>query len=113
MNYEDLQPITKDEAERELRSGQPDRVARALTRLSLHHPDVMSVQELCLAQIEGADPWLRGVAATCLGHLARLHGSLDTTRVIPALERLAQDPETAGKAQDALEDIDHFVRLRE
>jgi hypothetical protein len=112
MQYEELQPIAKDEAERELQSGDRDRVARAMLRLSLFDPDFRSSQELCLTQAQNADPWLRGVAAICLGHLARLHGTLDTARVIPMLQRLAEDPETAGKAQDALEDIEHFLGLR-
>jgi hypothetical protein len=44
-----------------------------------------------------------------LGHLARIHGQLDLERVEPRLRELRADPEVAGSAEDALDDIERFM----
>jgi hypothetical protein len=64
------------------------------------------------AHLQSSDPWVRGVAATCAGHIARLHGALDTNRIVPLIERLASDPRTIGRVEDALEDIEMFAGPR-
>jgi hypothetical protein len=50
------------------------------------------------------------MAAICLGHLARIHGTLDLDVVEPALERVLRDPNTTGDVQDALDDIRVFAK---
>ncbi len=50
------------------------------------------------------------VAATSIGHLARLHGLLDLDVIVPLLQELLHDPEIGGLAEDALADIRMFVR---
>lgn len=52
---------------------------------------------------------VRRASAITFGHLARLHRHIDRARVLPVLERLSRDPEVAGNAADALDDIEHFV----
>ena len=60
----------------------------------LHHPDLN----------------VRAIAATSLGHVARIHGRLDVARVRPLLEELRQHQKTRGFADTALEDIEMFAR---
>jgi hypothetical protein len=111
MKYEELQPISREEAQEELASGEQDRVCRAIIRLALYDPDPQWTQDRLVDWIEAAsDPWSRGVAATGLGHVARLHGQIDRGRVIPLLERLRDDPEIGAKIEDALEDIEKFAK---
>lgn len=59
----------------------------------LHHPDLN----------------VRAIAATSLGHVARVHGHLDVERVRPLLEALRQHHKTRGFADTALEDIEMFA----
>jgi hypothetical protein len=59
--------------------------------------------------LQHEDPWVRGIAATCVCHVARLHRDLDTATIVPLLERLKDDPSTSGKAQDALDDIGVYI----
>jgi hypothetical protein len=56
-----------------------------------------------------SEPAVRGLAATCLGHLARIHRQLDTATVIPRLNEMLTDPDVKGVAQDALDDISVFI----
>lgn len=109
MEYEKLTPIKRTEALSEIESGDRDRVCDALTRLALHDPDPEWLETLLMANLSKPDPWVRGTAALCLGHVGRIHGKLNLETVIPALERLLEDPETEGKASDALDDIKMFV----
>ena len=109
MDYEELNPIERAEALLDIDSGDRDRVCTALTRLALHDPDPEWLEGLLMANLGNPDPWVRGVAALCLGHVARIHGRLDLDTVIPSLERLLEDPETEGYASNAMSDIRMFV----
>ena len=81
----------------------------ALTRLALNDPDPEWLEGIFMAHLSNPDPWVRGVSALCLGHVARLHGTIDTSKVVPALKRLLEDSETEEKARDALDDIETFI----
>ena len=60
---------------------------------------------------ENTNPTVSGLALTCFGHLARLHGYMgDHRRVVALLETFRNSPvsELRGRAEDALEDIEIF-----
>jgi vesicle coat complex subunit len=76
----------------------------------MHEADWMWAQDQFVAMTSHRDPTVRSVAATCLGHIARIHGRLDLAKVIPILEALMRDPSTTGCAETALDDIKTFVR---
>jgi hypothetical protein len=82
-----------------------DARARALVAVSLHDPDGEWVANLCAELLDDNDSNMRAVAATCLGHVARIHPQIDLKRVVPVLRRLASDPVVGGRASDALDDI--------
>ena len=102
-------PIPRDQAEAAFQSGEPHRIREALIRCAFHEEDYSWVEGRCLEYLRHPDPTIRQVAATSLGHLGRIHGTLDAARVIPALQALLVDSEVAGSAQDALDDIRRFV----
>ena len=107
--YESLKPIPDEEAQAALASDDAVRICDALLRVSLFSSDWRSAQEQCLHFLKHPVADVRGAAATCLGHLARLHRTIDTPTVVPALRRLLADPLVGGRAQDALDDIDVYV----
>lgn len=106
--YQPLTPIERDEAIRIFASDDARAAGEAILRLALHDPDGEWVTDRALPLLEGSDPELRGMTATALGHVARIHGAVDP-RVVPALQRLLRDPSTAGRADDALGDIAIFA----
>jgi hypothetical protein len=83
-------------------------VARALVRLVHSDVDPKAAQARCIDAASSPHLAVRQAAATCLGHLARLHGKLDTAKVMPVLRRLLKDPGTQGVAEDALDDLQTF-----
>jgi len=109
MRYENPEPIGRKEALDAVASGHPEIVGDAIIRLALNDPDGHWVEEVALALMGSGDPNVRAVAATALGHVARIHGEITVGLVIPALKRLLRDPRTAGRAEDALSDIAIFV----
>ncbi len=109
MKYHDPQPISRTEAEAALKSGDADTICDTLVRLAYHDPDWQWVQNRCLNFIKHPNADVRGLAATCLGHLARIHGELDLAIVKPTLLALKNDPEVSGYAESALDDIQMYL----
>jgi hypothetical protein len=92
-----------------LASGSQEQITDALVGLAYHEQDWRWVQSQCLRFLSSADPDVRGLAATCLGHIARILGRVDKELVLPALQPLLTDPQIAGRVEDALEDIRIFT----
>ncbi len=107
--YQEPERISREKAERILSSGSPTEICDALVGLAYHEPDWRWVQGQCLRFLGHPDEQVRGLAATCLGHVARIHGRVDKQLVVPALQRLLTDPEIGGRAEDALGDIRMFA----
>lgn len=101
--------VSRDEVARAFESGDPDVLSAVLIALAFHEPDWRWAQDRCLEALDHESPVVRGLAATCLGHVARIHKRLDLDRVRPKLEALASDPYAGGRARDALEDIARFL----
>lgn len=109
MEYKDPRPLNRSEAEAALRSDDAMEIATAVVSVALHDPDWQWAQDQAMRLLAHPDPGIRGVAATSLGHIARLHGRLDP-HAIEALRGLLQDAEVSGRAADALEDVERFGR---
>ena len=108
--YEPIPEMTRDEALGLLKA--PDVLSRskALLSLALYDPDWRWVQNLSLALIDDPDANLKGTAALALAHLARIHRTLDLDAVLPALERLKNDEVIGARVEDALSDIEIYIK---
>jgi hypothetical protein len=104
--------VAKAEFEQIFVHGSASDIREALVFLAMNEKDWRWIQDKCLAFTSHDDATIRSVAATCLGHLARIHKQLDLERVLPRLEALLKDPATAGYAETALDDVNHFLRNR-
>jgi hypothetical protein len=109
MRYSEVTPIDREEAAEAFSSDDVDKICDALVRLTFHDRDWNWVQGVCLTFGRHPDPQVRGLAATCLGHLARIHGTLDVDSAVRLLEDLRRDPEVRGRAEDALDDIRQYA----
>jgi hypothetical protein len=83
--------------------------ARAMVSLAYFWKSREQLEQLYVELLGHPKCAIRGVAATCLGHVARIHRRIDREFVVPALTRLKSDPEVGGCAEDALEDIETFA----
>jgi|SRR6516165_1303574 hypothetical protein len=109
LHYEEPLPINRAEADVILAGSDEARICETLIRLAYHDPDWRWVQDLCLRFLQYPDRSVRGCAVTCLGHLARIHGTIDAAKVLPALRTLQTDIALAGRVDDAISDIEMFV----
>ena len=107
--YKEPVPISRAEAQLAFSSGKPQKICDALVRVTFNEPDWRWVQDECLRFIDNPNPDVRGLAVTCIGHIARIHGHLDTERVIERLKRIGKDDEIYGRVEDALDDIKTFI----
>ena len=106
--YEDVKQTTPDEVIDSIRSNDPKRICFSLVEGAYTLDDKRWVQDQCLLLMSHENQYVRQTCATCLGHIARIHGTLDLRRVIPALEfMLHHDPEVYGRgcAEDTLDGI--------
>ena len=108
MIYREPQPIDRRDAEHIFASGDANQIASTLVDVTFHDPDWRWVQNICLGFAHADAPVVRQAAVTCLGHVARIHRTLDLETVLPVLDELAADP--AVTTEDALDDIRMFIR---
>lgn len=111
MEYQAIEPISRQHAEAELVSGDWERISLTLVRLALHDDDPVWLEGIVLPYTEHENSWVRGNAAMCLGYIARLHARLNEQTARAALGRLLKDDDavTRAKAHDALSDLDMFL----
>jgi hypothetical protein len=111
MKYETIEPISRDQAERLLAKDDRETICRTLVRVATFESDRHWAQSQCLRFASHKDSFVRGVAATCLGHLARIHKAIDEDEVIPAVRLLLQDddPQTRAIAEDTISDFSIYL----
>lgn len=109
MDYREPSPITREQFHHLLAQGDGDEIAEALIGLALNDPDWKWLQDLCLGLVDHVESAVRAAALTSLGHIARIHGRIERSRVEPKLRQILDDSVLAGRAQDALDDIAVFA----
>jgi hypothetical protein len=105
-------PITTRSASAALASGDPAEISLALLRLALHGPDWGRAEQLAREHASHPEVWVRRNAATALGHVARVHGSLDIEQSLPALTKLLDDAEVSDWADAALDDVEIYMGVK-
>ena len=108
-SYEPMDPISVRQAEQWFASGDPQRILRALLRLSLHGPDFAYAERKALAYAEHPDVWVRRNVATALSHVSRVHGSIQLDAVMTTLVKFLDDPEVADWADFALDEVEMYM----
>jgi hypothetical protein len=108
--YDQVEPIAQAVAEEIFTSGDTIMICKALVAVTYHNDDWKWVQDTCLKFLSDENLEVSGVAATCLGHLARIHGKLEKTKVVNALRRRLGNSGISGRIEDALDDIQMFLK---
>ena len=108
MQFENVEAIDRFSAEIALASNDATKICQTLVSLAFHEPDWQWTQNRCIEFLQSGDMNIAGVSATCLGHIARIHGKLEKEKVIAALRLKLDRNEIAGVVEDALDDISIF-----
>jgi hypothetical protein len=87
-------------------------VSDTLLYVCFNVDDIEWIQDKCIELLEHKDEDIAGLAATCLGHIARIHSRINKGKVLPVLQSKLQDTRLSGRVKDALEDIDMFAKNR-
>jgi len=109
MEYEEIKPISRIEAEAIFDSSNDYKISKALVRLAYYDEDWRWVQSKCLEYLENSGKEIQSTAVLCLGHLARIHHQLDLETVLPVLMELRNDSSLIGKIEDTLDDIRIYI----
>jgi len=105
-------PTRRVEGQSLFESGNETAIIDALLSAAYYEPDWRWVQGICLRFLDHADAGVRSNAATCLGHIARIHKQLDIDLVLPKLLALRGDTAVGPWVEDALADIRFFLRVQ-
>lgn len=112
MKYREVVQRDRAEIERLLRSTDKTDILDALLSAAYCDSDWRWVQNQCLTFLSHQDRNVRCLAATCLGHVARIHRKLDLDVVLARLAQLKVDPSIGSSVQDALDDIRFFLKFQ-
>ena len=114
MQYEPIEPMSRDDAVRAAASTDPDVLLRAVLAVALHEEELAWAEAFCERFVSHPNPGVRGSALLGFGHLARRFRQLDATRVQPLLEAGLADPDTRvrGQCDSAADDVEHFLGWR-
>ena len=117
MQYQNPKRITLADAITVFRTGQPGDIAETLVSLALYEQDADFTLPWCLFFLRHPDDDISAVAATCIGHTARIHQRINKAVVVPILEIIRDEGRIAGRsvadtAECALDDIKMFCSKR-
>jgi hypothetical protein len=109
MKYESFENTSIEKLNSE---NENDRIL-ALLNLVMNGNNYEKAMESSLEFAKENSEWVKGCGIECFGHIARIYKKLDLEAVKEILkESLKSDSKiVAGKANDAAEDIAHFMKI--
>lgn len=107
--FENPEELSRDQLKEIFLSGSTDKICTALVAMAFYDDDWKWSQDQCLHFLEHAEWEIRAIAATCLGHIARIHRRLDKEHVEHTLKKHLSDEKIAGYIENALNDINWFI----
>jgi hypothetical protein len=102
--------VAKEQAEKVFQGNSSEEIVHALLGVTEHAADWEWVEDRSLGFLDSQLPDVRNAAITCLGHLAQTRRKLNKPKILAALTKKLADPECAGRAEDAIEDIEMFIK---
>ena len=112
MRYVEVIERDREEIEILLKSPDLPDMQDGLLSAAYYDSDWRWVQSRCLELLVHPNRDMRWLAATCLGHVARIHHELDLEVVLPALSLAKRDMSIAFGVEDALEDIRFLLKFQ-
>ena len=111
MKYEPIPEMSVEGVEAAIVRNQPDELLLAVLSAALYGSDLGWAQGVCCRLSAHQHFNVRGNAILGFGHLARNHGQLVRSVVLPIIEAGLVDSHdyVRGHANDAADDIEHFL----
>ena len=102
--------MSKSDAKKMLLSSNYKDICEGLLSITFYEKDWKWCQDQCLSLLKHENLNVSGLAATCLGHIARIHRKLDKVLVIHELKKYLSNEIISGQVQDALDDIELYLK---
>lgn len=84
---------------------------RLLLKITFDCDDWEWIQNVCIDIINSnREKNICGLAVSCIGHLARIHGKIDKERIFELFDQQKDNPYISGRIEDAIDDINRFVK---
>lgn len=84
---------------------------RLLLKITFDCDDWKWIQDVCIDIINSnREKNICGLAVTCIGHLARIHRKIEKERIFELFEQQKDNPYISGRIEDAIDDINMFVK---
>ena len=111
MRYEELSPISRDEATEAFRRGEDTySLCQSLLRVALHEEDGRWALDRITSFLFDPNPEVRSVAVASIGYVVRIHRAIDVSAALPKLYALQADAHVAARVRETLADIRQFTR---
>jgi hypothetical protein len=107
--YYEVHSLSRENAEHLLQSKDYRVVCDTMVSVAFYEKDWKWAQDQFLILLESSNEQISGLAANCLGHLARIHGQLDKDKVVGILKTKLNNPAIAGRVEEGLNDIEMFI----
>src|ERR1700733_13678754 len=101
MNYEELSPISREEADAALsRDDDTYVLCQSILRIALHEADAVWALEHVGRFLLHPHPEVRAVAVSGVGYVVRIHRTIDVSRILPALYALQADAYVSSRVRE-------------
>ncbi len=107
--FRNPEQMSREEISQFFSSNKKNEICDALISMAFYDKDWKWSQDQCLHFLSHPDADVKGVAVSCLGHIARIHRQLDREVVEKALKEHLHDKIISDRVNDALEDIETYL----
>lgn len=106
--YEEVSQLDPSTTYKDLLDDDPERIGQAILSISLHD-DWNFAQDVCFKFAYHDELWVRRNSITGLGHIARIHGTIDLGSILTLFGDLTQAGLPACEFHDMFRDILVYV----
>lgn len=110
LRYQAPSEITKEEFLKIVETSDVVRICQAIVDVTHFIDDYDWLRVQFKELLEHSDQDVRGVTATCIGHIARLHPSANREQLLSILRPHLSDSLICGRVEDAIDDVRMFAR---
>ncbi|PKE27839.1 hypothetical protein CWS43_24495 [Rahnella sp. AA] len=109
MFFQNPKRQSRDALISDLASNDVNKICAALVSISFYESDWKWAQDICLDCLKSDNIEVSKIAATCLGHIVRIHGMLEIDKVLDAFKQQEKNKAISGYISDAIDDINIFL----
>lgn len=112
MNYEKIDTLSKEEAEKNLSNKNPSIVRITLLSIALNETDRDWAEKQCLKYLNHPSNDIKDAVILSIAHIARIDNHFNEY-AIPFFREYLKVSELSGRVQDAIDDICIFTDVQE